>query len=199
LPCVEHCVSYTHLRLFDCVVGFCVLLLGSVVDFSGEFPDRLEIELLVQLTREVLHIALVGNDILRVVFLSFFDFVELLNKLIMSEGMLLLHRFPLVLSEDLAWHECLIFLRIDQLLDLKIVYKIFLISFHLCLICTLHLVLLIYHLIQLLFHDHFLDLVLLVVISQRLIFVCIKRKLLYQTLIVSLVFLGGIAHLLLIV
>jgi hypothetical protein len=169
------------------------------VDFSGEFPDRLEIELLVQLTREVLHIALVGNDILRVVFLSFFDFVELLNKLIMSEGMLLLHRFPLVHSEDLAWHECLIFLRIDQLLDLKIVYKVFLISVHLCLICALHLVLLIYHLYQLLFHDHFLDLVLLVVISQRLNFVGIKRKLLYQTLIVSLVFLGGIAHLLLIV
>jgi hypothetical protein len=183
------------LSVFVCVVGFVVLLRRSVKGFSV-IPDRLEVELLMQLTREVLYIAMLCNNVFRVVFFGFFNFVKLLHKLIMSEHMLLLlHRFPLVLSEDLTWHKRLIFLRIDQLLDL-IADKVLLIRVQMSIIRALHLVRLAFHLlIQLLLHDHLLNHFLLVVLPLWLVFFSIKLKLLDEALIVGLVFLNRIAHL----
>ncbi len=114
----------------------------------------------------------------------------------MSEHMLLLlHRFPLVLSEDLAWHKRLIFLRIYQLLDL-IADKFLLIRVQMSIIRALHLVRLAFQLlIQLLLHDHLLNHFLLVVLPLWLVFFSIKLKLLDEALIVGLVFLNQIAHL----
>jgi hypothetical protein len=166
------------LSIFVCVVGFIVLLRRSVKGFSV-IPDRFEVELLMQLACKVLDIAMLCTNVFRVIFLGFFNFVKLLNKLIMSEHVIfLLHRFPLILSEDLAWHKRLIFLRINQLLDL-IADKVLLIRVQMCIIRALHLVLLALHLlIQLLLHDHLLNHLLLVVLPLWLVFVSIKWKLL---------------------